>query len=1040
MSLSVFDLQSYLYTLYAAPTLITAAALLIVGFSTLYRERGSRVSLSFLGLSLAASWWLFSFSMMYSAATESVAVWWTKIAYLSIPLIAPSAYHFTVTVLRIQERRKWVTRLIWSLGLLFAALAIGSDELIAGVYKFWWGYYTRYDWLSVPFLAFFITVLIASLAEYWLEYRKTEPGIHRLRIRSLMIALGIAYLGAYDFIAAYGLPLYPIGYIAVFVFLLLIARAIGRYRLVDLTPSFAADQIVATMADPLIVCDSEGKIRVANQAICAVFGYAEQELLGQPIAVLCNPSPGSVQHLRERLRQPIVRDEEMELWNREGKPISVSVSISHLWAKDGSSLGTVVIARDIRERKEGEAALRASEERLRTVVSKAPVILFALDRNGVFTLAEGQFMKPFGIEASQLVGRSISDILPETSRRPGNFERALMGGHAATTIELGGFTYDARYSPLRDESGEVVGLIGVGTEITERKQAEEALRESEERYALAARGANDGLWDWNLTEQTIYFSPRWKAMLGFEDGEIGSDPNEWFDRIHPEDGERVQQEIWSHLAGRTAHLESEHRVSHSDGSYRWVLCRGLAVRDADGLAYRAAGSLTDITQRKITEEQLLHDAFHDTLTGLPNRALLIDRLKQVIARSQSVPDSTYAVLFLDFDHFKVVNDSLGHMVGDQLLAAIARRLEANQRPYDTVARLGGDEFVILLDHLQEATDATQIAERIQREMSAPFILGAHEVFTSVSIGIVAGTARYEQPEDVLRDADIALHRVKTVGRGRYQLFDMEMHARAVERMQMETDLRRVVERGELRLHYQPIVALDDGHITGFEALVRWQHPVHGLVPPATFIPIAEETGLIIPIGAWVLREACRQLREWQQQFPASLPLTVSVNLSGKQLAQADLVEQIRMALAESGLDGRSLKLEVTESVFIENADSASRVLQQLQALGVEIYLDDFGTGYSSLSYLHNFPVNVLKIDRSFITRMGMNGNHSELIETIIALAEKLHIRVVAEGVEHEEQRNLLRALACEYAQGYYFSPPVLPEAAEVLLAPMEIAA
>jgi len=568
----------------------------------------------------------------------------------------------------------------------------------------------------------------------------------------------------------------------------------------------------------------------------------------------------------------------------------------------------------------------------------------------------------------------------------------------------------------------------------DRKRAEAALRESEERYALAAQGANDGLWDWNLKTNEIYFSPRWKAMLGFEDNEIGSSLDEWFNRVHADDLGRINMEIEAHLGGLTQPFENEHRMLHKDGTYRWVLSRGIAVPDADGKAHRMAGSLTDITGRKVAEEQLLHDAFHDGLTGLPNRALFIDRVGQSIGRAKRRKDYLFAVLFLDLDRFKVVNDGLGHMVGDQLLILIAQRLEACLRPGDTVARLGGDEFAIFLDDIKDISDVTRVADRIQRELTLPFNLNGREIFAPASVGIALSATGYDRPEDILRDADTAMYRAKALGKTRHEIFDPAMRSRAMERLQLETDLRRAIEREEIRLRYQPIVSLEAGGITGFEALVRWAHPQRGLVPPAEFITVAEETGLIIPIGYQVLREACRQTRAWQERFPASSRLSVSVNLSGKQFMQRDLIQQIGRVLQETGLDARCLWLEITESVIMEHAESTVALLSQLKTLGVELDIDDFGTGYSSLGYLNRFPVDKLKVDRSFVSGMCVNEECAEIVRTILILASNLGMDVIAEGVETAEQLAQLRALKCKYGQGYFFFKPADGEAAEAMLA------
>ncbi|HEX8853774.1 MAG TPA: EAL domain-containing protein, partial [Pyrinomonadaceae bacterium] len=384
----------------------------------------------------------------------------------------------------------------------------------------------------------------------------------------------------------------------------------------------------------------------------------------------------------------------------------------------------------------------------------------------------------------------------------------------------------------------------------------------------------------------------------------------------------------------------------------------------------------------------------------------------------------FAVLFLDLDRFKIVNDSLGHMVGDQLLVGIGRRLETCLRPGDTVARLGGDEFTILLEDLNDAEEAIEVAGRLQKEVSLPFNLNGHEVFTTVSIGIALSTTGYERPEEVLRDADTAMYRAKTQGKARHEVFDKAMHARALNLLQLETDLRRAVEREEFFLHYQPIVSLETGLIRGFEALVRWQHPERGPVSPIDFIPVAEETGLIIPIGEWVLAEACREVKRWQAMFPSYPPLQISVNISGKQLMKSDLIEQVRRVLHETGIEARALKLEITESIMMENIESAISILNHLRALGVELSIDDFGTGYSSLSYLHRFPVSTLKIDRSFVGRMDGNNENAEIVRTIVMLARNLDMDVIAEGVETESQVTQLRALRCEYGQGYHFSKPV----------------
>jgi diguanylate cyclase (GGDEF)-like protein/PAS domain S-box-containing protein len=567
--------------------------------------------------------------------------------------------------------------------------------------------------------------------------------------------------------------------------------------------------------------------------------------------------------------------------------------------------------------------------------------------------------------------------------------------------------------------------------INELKQTEWALRESQERYALVAQSAHDGLWDWNLKSNEVYFSPRWKSMLGYSENEIGNSLAEWFKRVHPEDIARLKTELSTHLAGSSTHFENEYRLLHQDGNYRWIIIRGLAIRDADGKPYRIAGSQTDITQSKATEAKLLHDAFHDALTGLPNRLWFIEQLDYAIKQTKRHQDYVFALLFLDLDRFKVVNDSLGHTIGDQLLVAIAHRIKACLHPGDVIARLGGDEFTILLENV-DINQAKQVADQIQQELAVPFNLSGHNVFTTVSIGIALSHTDYDRPEDLLRDADMTMYRAKALGKARSEVFDQTMHHQAMARLQLEIDLRRALENQELLVYYQPILSLKNSKITGFEALVRWQHPTRGFISPSEFIPVAEETGLIIPIGCWVLRQACQQMQAWQQLMPLNSPLTISVNISAKQFAQPHLIQTIRQILWQTGLDAGSLKLEITESVLLNNADAAVALLHQLKALGIQLSIDDFGTGYSSLSYLHYLPIDTLKIDRSFVHNVDCDPEKIEIIRTIIALAWNLGMNVVAEGVETKKQMYQLQALECEFGQGYLFSRPVDANAAKAL--------
>ena len=587
---------------------------------------------------------------------------------------------------------------------------------------------------------------------------------------------------------------------------------------------------------------------------------------------------------------------------------------------------------------------------------------------------------------------------------------------------------EVRIRPM-PEGGGVVSF----TDITERVMAEEALRASEERYALAAAGSNDGLWDWDLSSNRIFLSARWKEMLGYNGSDIGDGAEEWFSRVHPEDVQRVTAQIDAHLNGIVDNFESEHRIRHRDDTYRWMLVRGLAVRDEAGAASRIAGSMTDITDRKRAEEQSIHDALHDNLTGLANRTLFLERVRQTLARQRRTKSAEFAVIYLDLDRFKVVNESLGHVHGDDLIISASRRLEDNLRFGDTVARLGGDEFAMLLEEINDKSEALAICDIIQKALASPFTLSGKEIFTTASMGVAHSAEGYGRPEDILRDAELAMYRAKELGKAQAQAFDASMRGTTVTPLEMETDLRRALERDEMRLHFQPIVSLSTGRIQGFEALARWRHPERGDVPPSDFIPLAEETGMIVELGEWVLRRACEQLVTWTKAFPEAGLLEVSVNLSGRQFNQLDLVRMVTNSLEGTGLPAGTLKLEITESALMENANLSAQMLHELKKLEIQICVDDFGTGYSSLSYLHTFPIDTLKIDKSFVHDMGRNRHNLEIVRTIALLAQNLRLDVIAEGVETPEKLAQLRAIGCGYAQGYLFSPPLDNTGIEQLL-------
>jgi diguanylate cyclase (GGDEF)-like protein/PAS domain S-box-containing protein len=582
----------------------------------------------------------------------------------------------------------------------------------------------------------------------------------------------------------------------------------------------------------------------------------------------------------------------------------------------------------------------------------------------------------------------------------------------------------------RDMYFQWVAMLGLALD---HQALVQEIRLSEQRYALAASAANDGLWDWDVSTARVFYSPRWKAMLGYGEDDIGRSPGEWFSRVAADDLVAVEELVAACLRGEESSMECEHRMIARDGSSRWVLCRAAAVPGRGRPATRLVGSHTDITERKELEDRLRQYAMYDPLTGLPNRRLFMDRLARAVRRAKRIPGYEFSVLFMDLDDFKVVNDSLGHMAGDSLLVKVAKRIGSYLRENDTAVRFGGDEFAILLDNIAAQDRLDTVVRRLHEHLATPYEVEGQEVVVSATIGIATSTTDYDNPEDVVRDADTAMYRAKSTGRGSHVIFDKSMHAGALSRLRTEQELRQAIENKRLALYYQPVVLLGSHRVTGVEALVRWPHPERGLMPPINFLPLAEDTGLIVPLGRWVLEEACRQAHAWRSDGWVGEEFRVAVNVSNREFWHREFLLALDTTLARTGAEPSWLTIEVTEGVIMHNPEVAQATLMGLRERGVQVYLDDFGTGYSSLEFVHRFPIDGLKVDRSFVARSTADHRGRELVRTIIMLGRNLGMGVVAEGIEEPEQERTLREVGCLEGQGFLFAKPTTPALLEGVL-------
>lgn len=798
-------------------------------------------------------------------------------------------------------------------------------------------------------------------------------------------------------------------------------------------------QLFENANDIIYVHDLEGNYISINQAAERIFGYKREEALAMNMAQITAP-----EHLKLAKRNLTKKlggltgqtVYEADCIKKDGTRTTLEVNSSVI-TKDGVPIAVQGIARDITERKQSEEAIRKSEERYRDLFENANDLIYTHDMDGNFTSLNRAGELITGYRREEVLGMNLAEVVaPEYLEAARSMTARKTAGERPSTYELEIISKDGRRVTLELSSrlivvdGQPTGVQGLARDITARRKTEMSLHNTVSLFASTFESTADGIIVLDLNRQIVTCNKKFVEMWGVDQQMIDN-----------KCADALVQFIAGQLKVPDVFLTNLNKLISDP------LMTETSVLDLkDGRMYERYSQpqfmggepvgrvccFRDITERNRAEEKLRYYALHDTLTDLPNRVQFMNHLRQAVERAEGNNFAKFAVLFLDLDRFKVINDSLGHAVGDKLLIAIAERLKSCVRPGDIVARLGGDEFTILLTRSGGASEVIAVAERLQAKISEPFHIDNYEVFTTASIGIVVSSDVIRGSEDYLRDADAAMYRAKESGKARHEIFDREMHVRNMNLLRVETDLRHAVERNEFEVLYQPIVEMSTGVVNEFEALIRWRHPVHGLIAPNEFVHVAEETGLIIPIGSWILEESCQQLAEWQRKF--NLPLSVSVNLSAKQLMHPMLTLKIKDILFDTGLDPSQLKLEVTESTVMEHSEISLGVLSELDRLGVALSTDDFGTGYSSLSYLQRFPFDRLKIDRSFINIMDNDAKSGAIVKTILMLGENLGIEVVAEGIETPSQLEKLRSLGCRLGQGYLFSRPIDRETAEDFLA------
>ncbi len=967
--------------------------ILALGVAIVARARGSLISLCFLGMSVSAAAWLAAASAVYDSHDPVQAMVWARIAAFFSSLIPAATFHFAAVYVGKRRALRGAIAFCWMFCLLVGIIGVSTSLFVTGLWRYPWGYYPRSAIYNLSWIAVFVAMLVASILLIFRASRQLE-GAARENARTIMIAFAVGCFALIDVLPVIGIGIRPAGFIAILGFVGVAANSIWRYHLVELTPEYAAGQILATMKSAVIVIDLEGKIRVINHLALSMLGYSEGELIGKSVRAIMDPEdPISTGQL---LRSGGTLELHMAWRSASGARVDVIASSSFVRDADGAAVGVVYVASDVTEKRRAEQALRESEHRYRTLFEGNPLPMWVYDFESLRFIAVNEAaVRHYGLSKDEFLKLTIADIRPPEEIPALMSTLATLHDRDPHRIfrhkKKNGTVFDAEITSFEFVSAGRRARLVIAVDVTERRRAEERLRANEERYRLLFERNLAGVFRSTLDGRVLEVNEAMARIFGYSREELLTIPAHTL-YYTPEERQRAM----ARLHDQRSLSNIELRMRRKDGSPVWILENMSLLESADGGVIE--GTIIDITDRKAAQEQVEYQAYHDVLTGLPNRLLFRDRISVALARARRSRRAV-AVMFLDLDQFKLINDTLGHTVGDGLLQAAAERLVRCVRADDTVARMGGDEFTILISDLSDARSAATVAQKVLESVSKPIEVDGHELYITTSIGIALFPEDGMDTETLLKNADRAMYRAKEAGRNNYQFSTGAAVEASVGRLSLERSLHHAFERQEFVIHYQPMLEIEAHRVIGAEALIRWNHPELGLLSPDEFIPVAEDCGLIFPIGEWVLRTASAQMKQWHRAGHEDLH--IAVNLSARQFQQHDLTAMIERILDETGLSASALDIEITESTAMHNAEMSLGIMSRLKQMGVHLSIDDFG---------------------------------SAIISAVISMARALKLRVVAEGVETEEQLAFLRQQRCDTIQGFWYSHPLPAEEFEAILA------